>query len=62
MAEKEQSKFPVPAYTVSEGKQGKKRKTVFEKTMTKKSLDKQEVRRESISEWLSSGGDKVQGS
>ena len=40
MAEKEQSKFPVPAYTVSEGKQGKKRKTVFEKAMTKKSLDK----------------------
>ena len=38
MAEKEQSKFS--AYTGSEGKQVKKRKTVFEKAMNKKSLDK----------------------
>ncbi|XDV14259.1 hypothetical protein PO909_002433 [Leuciscus waleckii] len=28
MAEKEQAKFTVPAYAVSEGKPGKKRKTV----------------------------------
>ena len=40
MAEKEQSKFSIPAYTGSEGKQVKKRKTVFEKAMNKKSLDK----------------------
>ncbi|MGL5904534.1 MAG: hypothetical protein ACRCZO_17760 [Cetobacterium sp.] len=43
MAEKQQAKFTVPAYAVSEGKPGKKRKTVTvqEKAMNKKSLDKQ---------------------
>ena len=43
MAEKQQAKFTVPACAVSEGKPGKKRKTVTvqEKAMNKKSLDKQ---------------------
>ena len=43
MAEKQQAKFTVPAYAVTEGKPGKKRKTVTvqEKAMNKKSLDKQ---------------------
>ncbi|XP_059400179.1 uncharacterized protein LOC132131987 [Carassius carassius] len=43
MAEKQQAKFIVPAYAVSEGKPDKKRKTVTvqEKAMNKKSLDKQ---------------------
>ena len=33
MAEKEHSKFKAPAYAVSEGKQGKKRKTVLERDL-----------------------------
>ncbi|XDV26995.1 hypothetical protein PO909_030597 [Leuciscus waleckii] len=35
MAEKEQAKFTVPAYAVTEGKPGKKRKTSLDKQRNK---------------------------
>ena len=59
MAEKQQAKFTVPAYAVTEGKLGKKRKTVTvqEKAMNKKSLDKQRNKTRVISAWLSSDGE-----